>query len=316
MKTYVKQIILLSTLLTAVTSPARSLMPHRPYRTAEMTVTKATGDYSKEDSVTLSEWTYPAQVPTALTRVGNLLVLEVNGKESGLMVNSVEDGGCGSKLILASSYSQGPQRKVSDQMTIELIDHTTRICKDIQPNKWVAVVTLIPHSIHRPASILHIQGNPRHVIQDQVLSAPLNKYLVDPKVWFAKSKLGEATITVDLKKQLVTLFIEREYYCPPNRMCPAVMPPPVVVSLPITGVVSGPCGTTIYEASEDKRPVDGAFQMLTVEDNREFYKNCKSPLAVPGVKVTYDTKALDMRNGKEFTSHSQFLGSYLMPLNQ
>jgi len=299
-------------MLAVANTQARSLRPVKAYRTASMEVTQASGEFSKNDRVILTEWSNPKQGQSLALNKGNLLVLDVNGKETSLIITSIKDAGCGSKLATAVNLKVTRDYAGKDETEIKLTDHTTRTCKDARPNRWEATVTQSPLLTDRLVSHMHIQGNPQNVLGSisPVLTSDLEKFLVDPKVWFANDKFSHATITINLEKKTIVLFMARRFYCPPGQFCPMGMPAPITISLPITEIKGGECNTTIYVAQKDQRFADGSLQRLEVQDNREFYKNCRSILAVPGVKVSYDTISSRM-SSEEMTTHSEFTGDYL-----
>lgn len=71
-------------------------------------------------------------------------------------------------------------------------------------------------------------------------------------------------ISINLTKRTVQLMTYIQPECNPFHFCPAVIYAHTV-ELPLVKTIKGACGTT-YIAREDKRPVDGLLQELTVVD--------------------------------------------------
>lgn len=67
-----KNLLFALTILAVSDSQARSPMPHKPYRTAVMEVTSASGEFTQSDSVKLTEWSYPRLNHSQDLQVGNL----------------------------------------------------------------------------------------------------------------------------------------------------------------------------------------------------------------------------------------------------
>lgn len=101
---------------------------------------------------------------------------------------------------------------------------------------------------------------------------------------------GEARILVNLKEAKTTLIVEQLFYCPPQMICAAVMPLPVVIELPITAVEENECGLRTITSQADHRAVGGLLKTLTVEDpSHSRCATSQSPLG----KAIYTTMGSD-----------------------
>lgn len=83
--------------------------------------------------------------------------------------------------------------------------------------------------------------------------------------------------------------------CPPGSFCPAYLPAPLFVNLPIVKVKTNTCGAKVLVAEEDKLPVDGAYKKLTITDNST--NHCNYVLPIPAVAGEYTESYMDRRNG-------------------
>jgi hypothetical protein len=137
-------------------------------------------------------------------------------------------------------------------------------------------------------------------------SAQLTTFDIDPSNPELR-RVNGGMITRDQFRNKLRLTLFRKNDCRPPRLCIAMMPAPVIVVLPIKSVMQTRCGSTIYTAELDQRPVDGKLQTLQLSDNSA--RRCKD--LRPGVEVRYTTKTSGMA-GYEETFVSNFTGSPLM----
>ncbi|HEY8280064.1 MAG TPA: hypothetical protein VIH99_10590 [Bdellovibrionota bacterium] len=70
-----------------------------------------------------------------------------------------------------------------------------------------------------------------------------------------------STVTSELR-----LVLDRKMSCAPDAMCPAVMPVPTVITLPIVAIESNVCGGVNYIAERDFLKVDGGLLRIELED--------------------------------------------------
>lgn len=145
------------------------------------------------------------------------------------------------------------------------------------------------------------------VAETQGLTASLTKIKIDPNLDLARFTTGR--IEVQLDKKLIRLTLQKAMNCPRGLMCAMVMPQPLVVTVPLTKIEPSLCGTMIYQGEEDKRPADGSLRKIVVSDNSEFYKHCRSVVAVPETLVTLDTIPATHPQFPE--THSQMEGKKL-----
>jgi hypothetical protein len=144
-----------------------------------------------------------------------------------------------------------------------------------------------------------------------IQSAQLTRLNIDPKNQFLSSERldGTGLIVVNQTTREITLQLNRKWSCPTGHACPTVMPEPLLVTLKNLTVSHGFCGGTIYQASEDKRPVDGALQTLTVMDNTTLLPACGANDHEP-TEISYETESGHM-GGNVIETHSTFTAEKL-----
>lgn len=71
---------------------------------------------------------------------------------------------------------------------------------------------------------------------------------------------------IDQSSRQLRLEIHRRT-CPPFALCPADLPAPLILVLPILSTEVTPCGQRTIKAVKDERPADGALNIVTVVDN-------------------------------------------------
>ena len=124
--------------------------------------------------------------------------------------------------------------------------------------------------------------------------------------------IGEAiggSIEVDVPHKTAYLRIDLGIVCPAGQMCPQMMPAPFKIELPIVSVKVDACGTKIIVAKHDDRPVDGALQLLTVEDNTQ--NHCPHMVAMPATSVVFQTEAFG--RGGDVKTTTTATGPEMMP---
>lgn len=130
----------------------------------------------------------------------------------------------------------------------------------------------------------------------EVMNIDQDSYLSDMRIYGGKVKIKQ------LRKE-ITLELEHAPVCPTGMFCPQVLVTHAI-TLPITEQYVGDCGSNVYVALKDARPVDGALEKIVVTD----YTSNKCPhfIALPETGITLETSFFDRMNGKEVSTHSSF----------
>jgi hypothetical protein len=116
-------------------------------------------------------------------------------------------------------------------------------------------------------------------------------------------------IALDRGARNAKLTLDRPFYCPADSICAQVMPAPVVIELPIVAKKTDPCGTVIYTALRDARPVDGILETLEVRDNTA--NTCKTLVALAPTDIKYNTASVSRMTGIEGRTFSRFFAEKL-----
>jgi hypothetical protein len=161
------------------------------------------------------------------------------------------------------------------------------------------------------AGTVSVRSTEARSIDPRPIAAELTTWQLDPSVGSDDHVLS-ASIKIDRMKGEATLFIARGMNCPPNRMCPMMMPAPVIVTLPVVATRQDSCGTWIWTAKQDLRPVDGALAQLVIKDNTR--NHCPHFVALASTEVRYSTAFYDRINGREVKSQSYLYGARLAPV--
>lgn len=123
------------------------------------------------------------------------------------------------------------------------------------------------------------------------------------------------SIEVNYEKQNLKLFAQTRFHCPPGRYCAAVMPAPLQIELPIQSVKTDVCNVKQIVASEDRRPVDGDLQQVTLTDASLSTCLGAQPRGTDSViQATYLTNYYDRIGGKSVTSESTILLKKVSPV--
>src|SRR4051812_1281127 len=99
-----------------------------------------------------------------------------------------------------------------------------------------------------------------------IYEAPLTQFLLDPAL-NAGAKVGPGKVTVDTDRGLVQIEIEQDFYCPPGLYCAQMMPMPITFEATLAKKRTEACNVVVFEAINDKTPVDGAKEVIQVRDN-------------------------------------------------
>jgi hypothetical protein len=108
-----------------------------------------------------------------------------------------------------------------------------------------------------------------------VQTSELTRLDIDRRLDYAET-IDRATVTIDNERNEATLALFRHRLCPPDRVCIALMPAPVIVRLPIKSVFGDRCGNRHVRAERDQRPVDGNFESLEIVDGSA--SRCARPM--------------------------------------
>lgn len=102
-------------------------------------------------------------------------------------------------------------------------------------------------------------------------------------------------LTIDWLQNEVFLNIKTKSTC--RGICPAVMPAPIQVELPIVKRMQDGCKAWHTIAKKDLRPVDGPLESVEIID---YSTNvCMYLIEVPGVEVKYKESFINRRTGQE-----------------
>lgn len=118
----------------------------------------------------------------------------------------------------------------------------------------------------------------------KVRTAKLTYFDLDPNFQYIGTN-NSGVIQFNSAKNEVSLLVTGSNSCPAGAVC--VWNPSVYTSLPVVEAKADACGVITYVASQDKRPVDGNFEKLTITDFQ--YSICEVVANVLEVPVQYMT---------------------------
>lgn len=139
-----------------------------------------------------------------------------------------------------------------------------------------------------------------------LLKSDLKNIIVD-------NQLGENPIGGNLLFNSVNNTLSLTIYfsghrCPPGNMCPAYMQPPLMTAeLPIIDVTTDSCGARIITAEENKMPVDGVLQRITITENSKNI--CKYLRYVYPVEGQYLQQYATRQTEETVSLNASFVGS-------
>ena len=130
------------------------------------------------------------------------------------------------------------------------------------------------------------------------ISADINQNWFDARSPLSKLEVVDSSVEVNLAQDFIELQFILPWTCPAGAACALVMPMRVF-KVENIDIQVDECGTTLYVAQEDSRPVDGAFEKITVRDNTS--NSCPTSMVMPHVKtiIEYEVKFFDRINGTE-----------------
>ncbi len=91
------------------------------------------------------------------------------------------------------------------------------------------------------------------------------------------NQIANGAMIVDAEAKMLTLHLERNFFCPPNSICTQQMPEPKIIRLPITYIGTGFCGGQVISAEMDSRPADGIY--VGVHFTNDEGNTCTKPKA-------------------------------------
>lgn len=167
---------------------------------------------------------------------------------------------------------------------------------------YVAIVTVF--------ASLATQADARSIMPPRPIELVsfLSEFNTDPELHYA-GQVESGDVVVDETNNQIRLMLHIAFHCPPGLFCAQVMPAPIMVTLPITHESVNSCGSRIYGASHDDRPVDGIYESLTVIDNTK--NECPHLVALPATEVIHDIRYYDRINGGMVDLHSIYTGNEL-----
>jgi hypothetical protein len=152
--------------------------------------------------------------------------------------------------------------------------------------------------------------DPNHVpvLESQL---DLSKLNVDEESHLYQVDFVDARVSIDQNSNKIVLKLQAAWSCPPNALCATVMPPEIVFEATLVNVESGVCGSIIYTAETDHRPVDGVLTQIVVIDNKE--NMCPTFAILNPTDVYLHEAWYDRVAGKEVNLYSTFVGGLLNP---
>lgn len=138
--------------------------------------------------------------------------------------------------------------------------------------------------------------------------AELDYLNFDSNSSLAKLDVRAAFVEVNFVQDYLMIELMLPWRCPPNALCAMVMP---MRGFQVENFVESvdACGSIVYEATKDDRPVDGSYEKITVIDNRSNY--CPTFRMLEPTRVEYEVKYFDRINGKAVRHFHVFHGREL-----
>ncbi len=101
-------------------------------------------------------------------------------------------------------------------------------------------------------------------------------------------EITEGSIEINSSTNELRLRLNRHVACPKGVFCIALMPAPIVVTLPIRHIENQPCGGVTITAEENSLPVDGSLTRVEVQDQNgsRCFDNADDITFVKRIKVT------------------------------
>ena len=86
--------------------------------------------------------------------------------------------------------------------------------------------------------------------------------------------VSNGTIEINEGSNELRITLNRRTSCPTGMMCAAVMPAPTIITLPIRGIHSNPCGGITIIAERNLQLVDGGLLRVEVQDANGGFNSC------------------------------------------
>jgi hypothetical protein len=155
-----------------------------------------------------------------------------------------------------------------------------------------------------------VSGASAHAYEGAAASSSLYEFNLDPNV-YSYGEPFSGSVGVDASAGKVSLFVAFAMNCPVGMICPAVLPMPIEVELPIVSQTQDLCGLVTTVAFRDLRPVDGLLEKITIQDYAAV--TCKYLKPAP-VEVIYETRGWNRFDATEFKTRSTFKGQEFVSL--
>lgn len=159
------------------------------------------------------------------------------------------------------------------------------------------------------ALLVTTQANARSMYR--YLNAEIQHVRLAEGSHLAQLDITGGNVQVDFMNQEVTLKLQPAYNCPESAACALVMPAPVEITLPIINVERTTCGTRIFRAKKDLRPVDGDMKEIIIIDNKG--NTCPTLVMLPATEVTLREEGYDRMGQSSFEFVHSFIAGVLRP---
>ncbi len=141
-----------------------------------------------------------------------------------------------------------------------------------------------------------------------VLKAELEDINLDQDSYLNNLTIYGGSVQIEQLKREVTLSFQVAPECPVGMMCAQVLRQHNI-TLPIVSQFTDRCNNTTYIAQRDLRPVDVAYQEITVTDHT--LNRCPTFVALPETGITLKSQYFDRLNGNEVEANSAFTATKL-----
>jgi hypothetical protein len=152
----------------------------------------------------------------------------------------------------------------------------------------------------------------------------ISKLVLDPQLQKAFGEISEVyggRIVLDFNKKIATLILNRKSTCPPGKFCTAVMPAPIVITLPIVPVKHETkdeenCGIKIITATDviDEPFIPEVATTITVLDNRRNICPTLQALSPTEIHLEYVYQDHSNSTVQQISTYSVMYGEALVPV--
>ena len=142
------------------------------------------------------------------------------------------------------------------------------------------------------------------------LNARILRHDFDNNSPLASLEIVQSDIKIDFRNDKIVLNFVLPWTCPINALCAFVMPFRQF-EVEYLEFETDECNITTYTAERDDRPVDGAFEKITVRDYSRM--TCPHIMVYPFVNtsIEFEQKFYDRINGKEVQLKHHFTAEKL-----